>query len=170
MLTPDTSSADDRPTATHPLSFHTTRGKNFARTFTHPNCTMPARFPAFQAQLDMQVGAGACLKGAACIHAACGMRHDEPACMHGCSHACTTHRPMAKCMHLPPFPQAAHDPAKIYEPKIWGQIIRGEPYRLYPGCALDKTCYCEADVHCGRGMACVAAEAFPDLKVCKPDW
>jgi hypothetical protein len=49
-------------------------------------------------------------------------------------------------------------------------VVKGEPYKYYPGCALNKDCFCTKDEHCSKGMACVPARSFPDFNVCKPDF
>ena len=40
----------------------------------------------------------------------------------------------------------------------------------YPGCALNKDCFCTTDEHCAKGMSCVPSVAHPEFTVCKPDW
>jgi hypothetical protein len=39
-------------------------------------------------------------------------------------------------------------------------------------CALDKTCYCQEDIHCPEQHRCIAslAPGLESYKVCKPDW
>jgi hypothetical protein len=65
---------------------------------------------------------------------------------------------------------AKYDPQKVFEPNIWRQVVNNEPYTPYPGCALNKDCFCTADEHCARGYACVPSLSFPEFNVCKPDF
>eukprot|EP00878_Enallax_costatus_P039544 GHUV01045351.1.p1 GENE.GHUV01045351.1~~GHUV01045351.1.p1 ORF type:complete len:168 (+),score=22.98 GHUV01045351.1:76-579(+) len=69
--------------------------------------------------------------------------------------------------------QKQHDPNYIFEPELFNKIRTNSPYELYPGCAgLDKSCYCEEDIHCAKDHACVNAKTpgLESYKVCKPDW
>lgn len=93
-------------------------GKNWPRTFLHPNCSIPAKY-----------GAG-----------------------------------FDRLTEL----QSQYDPDKVFEPELWGKMARGEQYELKPRCILDRSCYCEVDVHCTEGFVCVPSAALPEFKVCKP--
>ncbi|WIA41247.1 hypothetical protein OEZ86_004858 [Tetradesmus obliquus] len=97
-------------------------GKNFARTFTHPSCSIKDRYP----------------------------------------------RSFDKVLEL----QKQHDPAKVFEPELWQKIRKQESFKMYPRCALDKTCYCQEDIHCPEQHRCIPSRApgLESYKVCKPDW
>ena len=47
-------------------------------------------------------------------------------------------------------------------------MLSGQSYRLSPRCQLDRSCYCEADVHCADGFACRPSAALPQFKTCQP--
>lgn len=64
--------------------------------------------------------------------------------------------------------QAQHDPARMFEPRLFSRMAKGEKYQLSPGCSLWQRCYCETDEHCSKGHKCVASAAFPEYKACKP--
>jgi hypothetical protein len=66
--------------------------------------------------------------------------------------------------------QSRYDPDKVFQPTVFGDILEGRPYKLYPQCALSKDCFCASDGHCPKGMACRASKAHPEYKACKPDW
>lgn len=93
-----------------------------SRTFTHPSCTIPKRFPnSFDTAVALQ---------------------------------------------------KKHDPKLVFEPDLWTKIREGKPYTLFPGCALNKECYCEEDIHCPQYHRCISSRApgLSSFKVCKPDW
>jgi len=64
--------------------------------------------------------------------------------------------------------QAKHDPEKVFEPPLMTKMIARAANPLFPKCALMKECYCQEDVHCGDGFACVPSSAFPEYKACRP--
>jgi hypothetical protein len=64
--------------------------------------------------------------------------------------------------------QDKHDPNRTYEPELWSRMLKNEQYVTYPRCILDRTCYCQEDIHCAEGFACVPSITFPDYKVCRP--
>ena len=41
------------------------------------------------------------------------------------------------------------------------------PLELEPGCAIDRSCICEDDSHCGVGHECVPGLVFTDARVCR---
>jgi hypothetical protein len=47
------------------------------------------------------------------------------------------------------------------------QVVRQQSYALTPHCSVTQACYCQADIHCVKGMKCVPSIAFPQYKVCK---
>ena len=53
---------------------------------------------------------------------------------------------------------------------MWAKVRDGVGAPYYPGCAVTKDCFCQEDAHCSGGMRCAPSEAFPDYKICKPDW
>eukprot|EP00878_Enallax_costatus_P039822 GHUV01045739.1.p1 GENE.GHUV01045739.1~~GHUV01045739.1.p1 ORF type:complete len:480 (+),score=92.29 GHUV01045739.1:93-1532(+) len=63
--------------------------------------------------------------------------------------------------------QSAHDPAKMFEPRLFKKVANNESFVPSPRCTLWQHCYCEADIHCPVGFKCVPANAFPEYKVCK---
>eukprot|EP00775_Hariotina_reticulata_P007191 gene7191-7405_t len=64
--------------------------------------------------------------------------------------------------------QTQHDPARLFEPRLFSRVAAGDTYKLSPGCSLWQRCYCEQDIHCSRGHKCVKSKTFPEYKVCKP--
>jgi hypothetical protein len=64
--------------------------------------------------------------------------------------------------------QDKHDPERVYEPELWARMLKGDQFFLKPKCALDRSCYCEADEHCADGYACVPSAAFPQFNQCRP--
>jgi hypothetical protein len=65
--------------------------------------------------------------------------------------------------------QDKHDAARVFEPALWHRVAAGKGYQLKPRCALDRSCYCEADEHCAAGgFKCLPSIAFPAYKACRP--
>jgi hypothetical protein len=64
--------------------------------------------------------------------------------------------------------QAAHDPAKVFEPELYTRVVNNEGYVLQPRCQLNRSCYCQEDIHCAEGFACRPSRTFPEYKTCQP--
>jgi hypothetical protein len=64
--------------------------------------------------------------------------------------------------------QAKYDPTRAFEPELWRRMVAGEKFFLKPRCQLDRTCYCEEDIHCAEGFSCRPSHAFPEFKTCQP--
>jgi L-gulonolactone oxidase len=62
---------------------------------------------------------------------------------------------------------AKYDPKRMFESKLMKEVRDKGKAEYFPGCDPVKRCYCQEDVHCTPGFACVPAEAFPEYKVCK---
>lgn len=63
--------------------------------------------------------------------------------------------------------QDLHDPTRMFEPKLFGHMLRRSGPDYYPLCALENWCFCEDDAHCPTQHACVPSPVFPDYKICK---
>lgn len=63
--------------------------------------------------------------------------------------------------------QERYDPARVFEPSLWEDVVARKRAEEYTGCTLEYWCYCEEDAHCPQGHACVGAATFPEYKVCK---
>ena len=63
--------------------------------------------------------------------------------------------------------QDKYDPLKVYEPRLFSQLVAGEAYSLQPQCVLSGACFCQKDEHCAPDFRCVASNAFPEYLVCK---
>lgn len=63
--------------------------------------------------------------------------------------------------------QEQHDPGKVFEPELFGNLLarRGPEYRDL--CAAHLWCYCQDDSHCPNGYVCRSSSGFPEYKVCK---
>lgn len=66
--------------------------------------------------------------------------------------------------------QAAHDPARMFEPRLFSRIVKRDSYKLTPRCSLWMDCYCQEDINCPVKHKCVPALSFPQYKVCKADY
>lgn len=64
--------------------------------------------------------------------------------------------------------QDKFDPERVFEPELWRRVVTGESYSYKPQCVLDRSCYCDQDIHCGEGFVCVPSLAFPEFKQCRP--
>jgi hypothetical protein len=60
------------------------------------------------------------------------------------------------------------DPQRVMEPELFARMARSEGYAHKPKCALDRSCYCDADEHCADGFSCVKSLAFPEFNSCRP--
>ncbi len=67
-----------------------------------------------------------------------------------------------------PCAPCRYDPDRVFEGPLLTRVITRAPAPLTPGCDVARSCFCEADVHCGRGHVCVPGAAFPEYKLCKP--
>jgi len=63
--------------------------------------------------------------------------------------------------------QDKYDPLKVYEPRLFSQLVAGEAYSLQPQCVLSGACFCQKDEHCAPDFRCVPSNAFPEYLVCK---
>ncbi|GBF95589.1 FAD FMN-containing dehydrogenase [Raphidocelis subcapitata] len=59
------------------------------------------------------------------------------------------------------------DPARVFEPPLFAQMLARAPPRYGPRCALSGECFCREDKHCGPGRACVPSAAFPEYRACR---
>ncbi|KAG2500003.1 hypothetical protein HYH03_002285 [Edaphochlamys debaryana] len=64
--------------------------------------------------------------------------------------------------------RVSYDPAGLFMPPMWEDIVEKRPGTYYPGCAARLDCFCMADEHCGPAHRCVPGEEFPEFKVCAP--
>ncbi|GLC51218.1 hypothetical protein PLESTB_000478500 [Pleodorina starrii] len=64
--------------------------------------------------------------------------------------------------------RASYDPAGLFLPPLFRDVIdrRGPVY--YPGCAAHLDCFCVTDHHCGPDHECVPGTEFPQYRVCAP--
>ncbi|GIL73236.1 hypothetical protein Vretifemale_3462, partial [Volvox reticuliferus] len=64
--------------------------------------------------------------------------------------------------------RATYDPAELFLPPLFQDVIyrRGPVY--YPGCAVRLDCFCTTDDHCGPDHECVPGNEFPQYRVCAP--
>ncbi len=61
----------------------------------------------------------------------------------------------------------ALDPEGLFENEQWHQLRDGAPALPYAGCALSRTCVCEANLDCGSGYRCEPGGAFTSARVCR---
>lgn len=59
------------------------------------------------------------------------------------------------------------DPAGLFVNDMWRSTAEGMPVEHTPLCAIDRTCFCEADSDCGRGLQCVPGFFFDAARVCR---
>ncbi|MEE2643635.1 MAG: D-arabinono-1,4-lactone oxidase [Myxococcota bacterium] len=59
------------------------------------------------------------------------------------------------------------DPDRLFENKLWGQIMTREPVRRYPGCVLARDCICAEDSDCGADYRCVSGAVYQEARVCQ---
>ncbi|GIL42745.1 hypothetical protein Vafri_672 [Volvox africanus] len=76
-------------------------------------------------------------------------------------------------LYSPSFEQflelrSSYDPAELFLPPLFQDVIyrRGPVY--YPGCAVRMDCFCTTDDHCGPDHECVPGNEFPQYRVCAP--
>jgi L-gulonolactone oxidase len=63
--------------------------------------------------------------------------------------------------------QRQHDPAKVFEPELFGLLLQKAGPEYSDLCTAHFWCYCEVDSHCPNGCACGPSPSFPEYTICK---
>ncbi|GLI69127.1 hypothetical protein VaNZ11_013682 [Volvox africanus] len=76
-------------------------------------------------------------------------------------------------LYSPSFEQflelrSSYDPAELFLPPLFQDVIYRRAPVYYPGCAVRMDCFCTTDDHCGPDHECVPGNEFPQYRVCAP--